>query len=77
MAANPPRPVFPLPRPAAASAGRPNQTDLLLCGHHYRVSRQALRKAGAFILGINGVPLGQDEQPQVTAGAPASSVSLT
>jgi hypothetical protein len=27
--------------------GRPNETELLLCGHHYRVSRQALAAAGA------------------------------
>jgi hypothetical protein len=24
------------------TAARPHQTDLLLCGHHYRASRQAL-----------------------------------
>jgi hypothetical protein len=27
--------------------GRPHETELLLCGHHYRVSRQALSVAGA------------------------------
>jgi hypothetical protein len=27
--------------------GRPGETDLLLCGHHYLVSRQALAAAGA------------------------------
>jgi hypothetical protein len=26
---------------------RPHRTELLLCGHHYRVSRQALAMAGA------------------------------
>ena len=59
------------------SAGRPNQTDLLLCGHHYRVSRQALRRAGAVILDINGVPLGPEERPAARAGTPASSASLS
>jgi hypothetical protein len=29
------------------TAARPHQTDLLLCGHHYRVSRQALAAAHA------------------------------
>jgi hypothetical protein len=28
---------------------RPHQVDLLLCGHHYRVSQQALAAAGARI----------------------------
>jgi hypothetical protein len=27
--------------------GRPHETELLLCGHHYRVSRQALAVAHA------------------------------
>ena len=46
--------------------GRAHQTDLLLCGHHYRVSRQALAAAGATAVDIttdpptNGAwPLGQ------------------
>jgi len=29
------------------TAARPHRTDLLLCGHHYRVSRQALATAHA------------------------------
>ena len=28
---------------------RPHRTELLLCGHHYRVSRQALAAAGAIV----------------------------
>jgi hypothetical protein len=28
---------------------RPHRTELLLCGHHYRVSRQALAAAGATV----------------------------
>jgi hypothetical protein len=27
------------------AAGRPHETELLLCGHHYRVSRAALSAA--------------------------------
>lgn len=32
-----------------ATAARPHDTELLLCGHHYRVSRQALATAGATV----------------------------
>jgi hypothetical protein len=30
-------------------AGRPDETELLLCGHHYRVSRAALAAAHATV----------------------------
>ena len=30
-------------------AGLPHPTDLLLCGHHYRAGRDALRAAGAAV----------------------------
>jgi hypothetical protein len=33
---------------------RPHPVDLLLCGHHYRVSRQALAAAGADIYSVPG-----------------------
>ena len=37
-------------RPAAAGpTARPHETDLLLCGHHYRASRTALAAAGAVV----------------------------
>jgi len=39
------------------SAGRPHPTELLLCGHHYRVSRQALAAAGATVLDLGGRPV--------------------
>jgi hypothetical protein len=32
-----------------SSPTRPHRTELLLCGHHYRVSRQALAAAGATV----------------------------
>jgi hypothetical protein len=31
------------------TAARPHETDLLLCGHHYRASRNALAAAGAVV----------------------------
>jgi hypothetical protein len=31
------------------TAARPNETELLLCGHHYRASRTALAAAGAVV----------------------------
>lgn len=34
------------------SADRPHQTDLLLCGHHYRASKRALAAAGAVVAEI-------------------------
>jgi len=33
---------------------RPHPTDLLLCGHHYRVSRAALTTAGAVVHKLPG-----------------------
>ena len=42
------------------TATRPHRTELLLCGHHYRVSRQALTAANATVTelpGISGSPL--------------------
>ena len=36
------------------AAGRPHPVDLLLCGHHYRVSRRALDAAGALVRCLPG-----------------------
>jgi hypothetical protein len=36
------------------TAGRPHQTDLLLCWHHYRASRHTLAEARATALGADG-----------------------
>lgn len=41
--------------------GRTDPTDLLLCGHHYRMSRAALAAIGATILDIRGRPLPADQ----------------
>ena len=35
---------------------RPSKTDLLLCGHHYRVSRGSLAAVGAAVREIPGTP---------------------
>jgi len=35
---------------------RPHSTELLLCGHHYRVSRQALAAAKAVVRELPGTP---------------------
>ena len=34
--------------------GRPREADLLLCGHHYLVSRRALSAAGASVRELPG-----------------------
>ena len=54
----PARPVVRVIMPPTAA--RPHRTELLLCGHHYRVSRQALAAADATVTelpGIAGSPL--------------------
>ena len=47
--------------------GRKHPTDLLLCGHHYRVSRKVLAAAGATVLDLSGVPVTDDAWPRVAA----------
>jgi hypothetical protein len=47
--------------------GRNHPTDLLLCGHHYRVSRKSLAAAGATVLDLNGVPVADGSWPPVAA----------
>ena len=54
----PARPVVRVVMPPIAT--RPHRTELLLCGHHYRVSRKALAAANATVTelpGISGSPL--------------------
>lgn len=38
------------------TAARPRETELLLCGHHYRVSRRALAAAHATVRQLPGTP---------------------
>jgi len=37
-----------------AAPGRPHPVDLLLCGHHFRVSQAALAAAGAAVYDDTG-----------------------
>jgi hypothetical protein len=43
--------------------GRQHQTELLLCWHHYRASRQSLAAAGAIALGCDGDPVPDVDWP--------------
>lgn len=45
------------------SAGRPLATELLLCGHHYRLSRRALAERGDTVLDLDGSPLADEDWP--------------
>ncbi len=42
------------------SPGRAHKTDLLLCGHHFRLSRQALALAGATAFDGRGMVVALD-----------------
>ena len=59
----PARPVVTVIMPSAP--GRPHPVDLLLCGHHLRVSREALKAAGAAVYDDTGALLagGAGEDP--------------
>jgi hypothetical protein len=48
----PAQPVVKVVMPA--TPGRPHTVELLLCGHHYRVSRKSLLAAGAVVLDASG-----------------------
>ena len=50
----PARPVVRVIMPPTPT--RPRTTDLLLCGHHYRVSRGSLAAAHAVVREIPGIP---------------------
>jgi hypothetical protein len=57
----PPAVIAVLPKTSA----RPALADLLLCGHHYRRSRDALFGAGATVLDINGARLTAGIWPEI------------
>ncbi|MBO0835010.1 MAG: hypothetical protein J2P28_05745 [Actinobacteria bacterium] len=46
-----------------AASGRQVDTDLLLCGHHYRAYREALAAKGATILDMHGYPFAGEDWP--------------
>jgi hypothetical protein len=48
----PANPVVRVVMPAIAA--RPHPTELLLCGHHYRVSREALAAGGVTVTELRG-----------------------
>jgi hypothetical protein len=48
---------------------RLHETDLLLCGHHYRASRSALAAAGAVVRPVPGTS--PDVAAWIDAGSPA------
>ena len=49
----PARPVVTVVMPP--TAGRPHPVDLLLCGHHFRVSQASLQAAGADVYDKTGL----------------------
>ena len=54
-------------RPAIAvimppAPGRPRQTDLLLCGHHYRANQMALAAAGGAVFTLAGAPVSDGDR---------------
>jgi hypothetical protein len=66
-------PAWPAVRVIMPATGScPHEADLLLCAHHYRVSRQALDAAGAVVIELPG----RDEEAEallrrIPAPAPA------
>lgn len=55
--------------------GRPHPVDLLLCGHHYRVSQAALQAAGAAVYDETGSPVTIGTCGQPPCREPAMAVS--
>lgn len=51
----PARPVVTVVMPPTAS--RPHPVDLLLCSHHFRVSQDSLKAAGAAVYDQAGLPI--------------------
>jgi hypothetical protein len=50
--------------------GRPHETDLLLCGHHFRASRAILAAARAVVQALPGI------SPDVAAWVGAGSLAV-
>jgi hypothetical protein len=58
------------------TAGRPHRTELLLCRHHYQLSKRALA-ADATVLDLNGVPAPASESDQQRGVTPCRRVRAT
>ena len=69
----PARPVVRVLLPPAPA--RPHSVDLLLCGHHYLVSRAALVSAGAAVIDQTGAVV--DLVPAAEMARPGSSTTGT
>ena len=69
----PARPVVKVLLPPAPA--RPHPVDLLLCGHHYLVSRAALVSAGAAVIDQTGAVV--DLVPAAEMARPGSSTTGT
>lgn len=59
------------------SATRRCPTDLMLCWHHYRASRQALTAAGALLVSIDGTPIADEEWPLATTNPDQDGQALS
>jgi phage tail protein X len=68
----PGRPVVQVIMPATTT--RPHRTELLLCGHHYRASRQALAAANAVVTALPG--LADDPPAALPLGLPIPRVPV-
>jgi hypothetical protein len=55
--------------------GRPGPVDLLLCGHHYRVSRAALRAAGAIVYDEAGLLITDRDVAYPAASRPSAAAA--
>ncbi len=51
------------------TAGRPHAVDLLLCGHHYHVSKDALASANATVCDSRGLPIEVGQEALHPVGA--------
>jgi hypothetical protein len=57
-----------------ATSTRPRAVDLWLCGHHYRISRQALDATGATIVMVTPPPV-PAQADEATAAAPDTTAA--
>lgn len=69
----PARPVVGVIMPPGPA--RPHETDLMLCGHHYRVSRMALARAHASVSRLPGPP--GTEPTALIPGLPGSRMPVS